>query len=83
MALNPENRVGGSRLWLFALALWLLVSTVSLLAVFNLRRDATEAQQRELDRFSQNLTDQVGAVLDRVEHGLRAIRDEVADGRVD
>lgn len=82
MALNPENRVGGSRLWLFALALWLLVSTVSLLAVFNLRRDATEAQQRELDRFSQNLTDQVGAVLDRVEHGLRAIRDEVADGRM-
>jgi signal transduction histidine kinase/ActR/RegA family two-component response regulator len=70
------------RPWLVALALWLLVTGVAVLALWHLRRTALESQGREMDLLSLALTDEVERGLRGAEEGLQALRLELGQQRL-
>lgn len=70
------------RLWLLALALWLMVAMVATLALWQLRRGALEGQGREMDLLSMALTDEVERGLRGAEEGLQALRLELMQQRL-
>jgi signal transduction histidine kinase len=68
--------------WLLALALWLLVATVTSLALWQLHRTALESQKREMELLSLALTDELDRGLRGVEAGLQALGLELRQRRL-
>jgi signal transduction histidine kinase len=65
-----------------ALALWLLFAAGATLALWHLRREAVEAQTRELGLLSLALTGEIERGLRGAEEGLLALRAEWNDGHL-
>lgn len=75
-ALNPDTAFRSTdarRPWLWALALWCLVTVVTALALWQLHRSALESQGRELALLSLALTDELDRGLRGAEEGLQAL----------
>jgi len=70
------------RLWLLALALWIAVTVVSVIALWHLRREALGAQWRETQLLSLALTDEIDRGLHGVEDGLSAMGAELRSGQL-
>ncbi|MBW0168645.1 MAG: ATP-binding protein [Hydrogenophaga sp.] len=67
--------------WLLALALWLIVATVTSMALWQLRRNALEGQKREMELLSLALTDELDRGLRGAEEGLQALGLELGQRR--
>jgi signal transduction histidine kinase/CheY-like chemotaxis protein len=70
------------RWWGVALALWLVLAAAAGAALWQLRRDALEAQTRELGLLSLALSDEIDRGLRGLEEGLQAVRGELQQGRL-
>jgi signal transduction histidine kinase len=70
------------RPWALALLLWLLLAAATALLLWHLRRDAVDSQTRELKLLSLALTDEIDRGLRGAEEGLRALQQELAEGRL-
>ena len=70
------------RPWSIGFMFWLVLATAACLTLWHLRRDAVDAQRRELDLLSLALADELDRGLASVEWGLRALRTEWQEERV-
>ncbi|HEV7574852.1 MAG TPA: ATP-binding protein [Caldimonas sp.] len=68
--------------WWIALGLWLALALLASLALWHLRRNAIEAEKRDLNLLSLALTDEIDRGLRGIEVGLQALRTELRDGRL-
>jgi signal transduction histidine kinase len=78
----PLPRTARWRPWLIALAFWLALACVATVGLWHLRRDTLASQVRELGLLSLALTDEIDRGLQGAEEGLRALRAELAQGRL-
>lgn len=69
--------LGAWRPWLLALALWLLIAAVASLALWQLRRTALDAQERQMALLSLALADELDRGLNGAEEGLQALAQEL------
>src|ERR1035437_6889867 len=74
-----RDRTSAPRLWLLALMLWLIVVSISALALWHLRKNALDSQLRETSLLSLALTDAMDHGLHGMEQGLSAMREELRD----
>jgi signal transduction histidine kinase len=72
----------GWRPWLWAGGLWLALATVTVTALWHLKREAVDGQGRELHLLSLALTDGISRGLRGADAGLRAMRAELGAGRL-
>jgi signal transduction histidine kinase len=70
------------RWWALALAFWLVLLAAASATLWHLRREALEAQTRELSLLSLALSDEIDRGLRGAEEGLHALRGELQDGRL-
>jgi len=77
-----QDRLSAPRLWLGALALWLTVTMVSIIALWHLRNNALDSQWRETSLLALALNDELDRGLHGVEQGLSAMRVELHEGRL-
>ncbi len=70
------------RPWLVALAFGVALAVVAATDLWQLRRDAVEAQARELGLLSLALTDEIGRGLQGAQEGLHAVQAELREGRL-
>jgi signal transduction histidine kinase len=80
-ATTPKLRRSSGPWWI-ALGLWLALATVASLALWHLRRNAIDGEERELNLLSLALTDEIDRGLRGVEVGLRTLRSELREGRL-
>ena len=79
---TPPKKSVFSRLWWVALGLWLVLTIVASIALWNLHGNIVGAQTRELNLLSLALTDEIDRGLQGAEEGLRAIRLELREARL-
>jgi signal transduction histidine kinase/CheY-like chemotaxis protein len=68
------------RTWVLTLALWTAVAAAVALALWQLRREAVQAQVRELNLLALALGDDMERGLRGAEEGLEAVREELREG---
>ncbi len=68
--------------WWIALAIATVITLAATLALWHLRQDAVNGEVRELDLLSTALADEIDRGLQGVEEGFKAMRAELADGRL-
>ncbi|MBU6260091.1 MAG: response regulator [Burkholderiales bacterium] len=82
MEFEPQLPARSWRPWLVALGLWLALASVAALALWRMHRDAVEGQSREINLLSLALADEIARGLQGAETALRALGNELRDGRV-
>jgi signal transduction histidine kinase len=78
----PRVASAGTRLAIIAACLGVALCVGTAFLLWHLRGDAVDSQSRELGLVSLALTDEIDRGLQGIEAGLRAIRGEIAEGRL-
>jgi signal transduction histidine kinase len=82
MKLAQGASPAGVRLAIIAACLGIILCGATAFVLWHLRSDAVDSESRELGLVSLALTDDIDRGMQAVETGLRAVRAEIADGRL-